>query len=213
MKQHVTIQWLGHSCFKITAKGSSVVLDPYADGTVPGLSPLHISGGQVYCSHEHPDHNAADLVKPENDYHHSPFAVQVFPSYHDNVRGLRRGKNNLTLLEVNGFRLAHLGDLGCKLTSEQEEALRGIDVLMIPVGGYYTIDAEEAANLSIKLSPRVVIPMHYRSETFGYPVIGVLDEFTKRMKNVVVYDTDTFELTPKVKPQVAVLCYCGGGES
>src|SRR5699024_356996 len=90
MKQHVTIQWLGHSCFKITAEGSSVVLDPYADCTVPGLSPLHISGGQVYCSHEHPDHNAADLVKPENDYHHSPFAVQVFPSYHDNVRGLRR---------------------------------------------------------------------------------------------------------------------------
>lgn len=210
MKSSVTIQWLGHSCFKLSADGSSVVLDPYEDGSVPGYAPLRVSASQVFCSHEHADHNAASLVQAECDYHHSPFAVTIYPSYHDGMHGLLRGKNQITLLEVGGMRLAHLGDLGCKLTAEQEEALRGVDVLMIPVGGHYTIDAEEARNLCVKLAPRVVIPMHYRSETFGYPVLAPLENFTRYFKGVMHYDTDTLKLTEKTRPQVAVLTYAGG---
>ena len=103
------------------------------------------------------------------------------------------------------MRVVHFGDLGCMLTAEQIEILKKADVVMIPVGGFYTIDAAQAKEIVSILEPKVVIPMHYRSDTFGYPVIGRLEEFTKHYNNVVTYETDTLVLSKETKAHTAVL--------
>ena len=103
------------------------------------------------------------------------------------------------------MRIVHFGDLGCMLTSEQIDLLKKADVVMIPVGGFYTIDADQAKEIVSTLEPKVVIPMHYRSDSFGYPVIGRLEEFTKYYTNIVTYESDTLVLDAETKAQTAVL--------
>lgn len=98
-----------------------------------------------------------------------------------------------------------MGDIGCPLTREQKDLLKHLDAILIPVGGYYTIDAVQAKAVVDNLAPRVVIPMHYRSDHFGYPVIGRLEEFTGLCRNVVEYDSNTLVLTAETRPQTAVL--------
>ena len=105
--------------------------------------------------------------------------------------------------------MAHLGDLGHRLTAAQVEAIGPCDALLLPVGGYYTIDAPTAKAVAEQLRPRVIIPMHYRFGTHGLPVIGTVEDFTSLYppQQVHVYDTSTFSLTPDTTPQVAVLAY------
>ena len=98
-----------------------------------------------------------------------------------------------------------MGDIGCPLTREQKDLLKHLDAILIPVGGYYTIDAAQAKAVVDDLAPRVVIPMHYRSDHFGYPVIGRLEEFTGLCRNVVEYDSNGLLLTAETRPQTAVL--------
>jgi L-ascorbate metabolism protein UlaG (beta-lactamase superfamily) len=124
--------------------------------------------------------------------------------------GLRRGRNTIHILQCEGLRVAHLGDLGHIPRKAVLDQLKGADALLIPVGGYYTIDAKTAYQLVQQLSPRVVIPMHYRLGQMGYPVIGELHLFTDLCQNVVRYETNTLELTADTPPQTAILRYCHG---
>ncbi|MCF2595158.1 MBL fold metallo-hydrolase [Pseudoflavonifractor phocaeensis] len=197
--------WNGHSCFTLETAEGSVVFDPYRDGSVPGLSPIRLTADLVLCSHDHRDHGARELVGLTG---RTPsFSVETISTFHDPEGGALRGPDTIHIVAAEGMRLAHLGDLGCIPTPEQLDRLRGLDVLLIPVGGYYTIDASQAQELVEDLKPRIVVPMHYRSDTFGYEVIARLEDFLALRSDVVRYPGSALELTPHTPTQTAVLTY------
>ena len=159
----------------------------------------------MLCSHEHRDHGARELVTLTG---HAPaFSVETISTFHDPEGGALRGPDTIHILSAEGMRLAHLGDLGCELAPEQLDRLRGLDVLLIPVGGYYTIDAKQAQALAEELKPRIVVPMHYRSDTFGYEVISGVEDFLSLRSDVVRYPGNTMEIVPGTPAQTAVLTY------
>lgn len=200
------LKWLGHSCFCIEAEGYSAVFDPYQDGSVPGLAPLRgVTADAVFCSHGHGDHNAKELVTLSGRAF--PLKVETFHSYHDDKRGILRGKNTIHMLHGEGLRAVHLGDLGHMPDKKTLAALQGADVLMLPVGGHFTIDAAQAKAVADAIGPRVVIPMHYRKDAMGYDVIGPVDAFTSLCDDVRFYETDTFELDADTPAQTAVMTY------
>lgn len=180
------IRYIGHACFKISGgeAGCSVVLDPYENGSVPGFKDIDESAGEVLCSHDHFDHNCRDAVRLE-DQGECPFEIRFIESWHDDVKGAKRGPNRITVIieKSSGKKLIHYGDigevLGDLLTDENRELLCGADVALIPVGGTYTYDADEALDLIGATEPKLTIPMHYRSEAGGYglPNIGSIEDF------------------------------------
>ena len=202
---HISVTWHGHSCFTVSCSGFSVILDPYAPGSVPGLEPLSLSADLCLCSHEHSDHGYRDAVSVSKSSPENPFHIETIDSFHDSEKGALRGPNRIHILEAGGLKIAHMGDIGCTLPAQQMELLKNLDAILVPVGGYYTIDAAQAKSLVTALSPRVVIPMHYRLDRFGYPVIGRLEEYTKLCDDVVAYDTDTLVLDKDTRKQTAVL--------
>lgn len=202
--EEIKITWYGHSCFSLTLEGYTVVLDPYAPGSVPGIAPLRTAAHAVLCSHGHADHNAWEAVNPL-PARENPFQISMLPTYHDDRQGTLRGLNLIHILEGGGLRVAHLGDLGCPLTAEQTQLLTGLDALMIPVGGYFTIGPAKAAELILILKPRVVIPMHYRNRRYGYPQVGTLDDFLALTSRPVHHPGHTLTLTGENPEQIAVL--------
>ena len=201
----LTITWHGHSCFTISCNGYDVVLDPYAPGSVPGLPELSLTADMVLCSHEHSDHGYTQAVRIRENGTENPFQITKIDTFHDDASGSMRGPNRIHILEAGGLKAVHLGDLGCGLTAMQADLLKKPDVLLIPVGGYYTIDAAQAAEIVERLSPRVTVPMHYRSDTFGYPVIGRLEEYTSRCSNEILYDTNVLTVDEQTRVQTAIL--------
>jgi L-ascorbate metabolism protein UlaG (beta-lactamase superfamily) len=187
------IKYLGHSCFQIFSETQSVVIDPYSDGSVPGLEPLRVKANAVYCSHQHADHNGVSCV--EFDGEDTDFARTQIASWHDDQQGALRGPNTIQVFECDDKRIAHLGDLGCDLDDEQRAQLQDLDVLMIPVGGYFTIDAKQAAKIVLELKPKCVIPMHYKGENFGYDVLATVDDFLALVPGARKIDADEIELT------------------
>lgn len=200
----MNITYLGHSCFKVESRGYTAILDPYQPGSVPGYRPLEETADQVLCSHDHRDHGAAECVSLRQGQV-PPWRVETVQAWHDDQGGALRGCNTIHILDDGQCRLAHLGDLGCELSAEQRDRLRNLTALLIPVGGYYTIDALQAHSLVEELAPEVVIPMHYRGEGFGYDVIGTLDQFTALRSDVVTYPSAELELNPGGRRQTAVL--------
>ena len=182
----MTITWCGHACFLLESSCGSVVFDPYAPGKVPGWELPALTADKVVCSHGHADHNWAEGVALTG----RPFTGELvqIPSFHDDRRGLLRGKNTITLVEAEGLRAVHMGDIGCALTAKQIAALGRVDLLMIPVGGHYTVDARGAWEIVQALGPSVVIPMHFRGSGFGYDVIGPLEPFLQLAGNVKEID-------------------------
>ena len=199
------LKWLGHSCFSVETDAGTAVFDPFEDGSVPGCGPVRVTADAVFCSHDHHDHNAKSLITLTGN----PFSggIEALPSYHDDKFGLLRGKNTVHILSAEGMRVAHLGDLGHIPKGKLLNALRGVDALLIPVGGYYTIDAAAAARIVASAAPRVVIPMHYRLGGMGFDVLSDLSAFTSLCGNVVTYDTNILELTGSTPAQTAVLRY------
>ncbi|MCC8104466.1 MAG: MBL fold metallo-hydrolase [Clostridiales bacterium] len=200
------ITWIGHSCFKIEKDGYSIITDPYGDGSVPGYTGILETADMVLCSHEHADHNYRDGVELV-ERTGIPFTVSTIDTYHDEAHGTKRGTNQIFIIDDGETRIAHFGDLGCELTPAQMEQLQGLDVAMIPVGGFFTIDAKQAAELVHKLNPRIVLPMHYRSaaDGFGYDVIGTVAEFTELMDSVKTIAGSEIETTDDLGAQVIVL--------
>ena len=193
------ITWMGHSCFKIEEGGYSIVTDPYSDGSVPGLKDVRTEADAVYCSHEHKDHNARECVTIRNSGA-AAFAVTELASYHDEAKGTKRGDNTIRIFTTPTAKLVHFGDLGCMPEPEQLEALRGADLVMIPVGGFFTIDAAEAKAVLDAIAPRAVIPMHYRDDQlgFGYDMIGTVEEFTKQYTQVTEVKSSELELNKEM---------------
>lgn len=198
------ITWLGHSCFIVESQGYQIVLDPYRDGSVPGFAPVRVEADQVLCSHGHGDHSGTECISLRQGAA-SPFTVETIDTWHDDKNGAKRGPNTIHILSDGQCRIAHLGDLGCDLTLEQKDKLRRLTALLIPVGGFFTINAAQAKALVDELAPTVAIPMHYRGRGFGYPVIGKVDKFTKLCGNVITYPSSELELSPQTSRQTAVL--------
>lgn len=202
------ICWHGHACFTITYHGYTVALDPFEDNYVRGFGALDIAAHQVLCSHGHRDHNAEQVVRRLSGQE-NPFTVTAIETYHDGESGLLRGTTKIHLLEADGLRVAHFGDIGCPLTTAQKDQLQGLDVALIPVGGFYTIGPEEAMDLVDDLQPKVVIPMHYRLGELGLPAVAELDEFLFFAGEYVEYPDNTIEVDEDTEPQIAVLTFEG----
>ncbi len=171
------LTWYGHSCFLVETAEGSAVLDPYAPGSVPGLTLPPLRADLVLCSHGHRDHGHAQGVTLTGET--PALRVETLDTWHDDKGGALRGPNTVHILEAEGLRLAHLGDLGHMLSREQIQALGRIDILLIPVGGHYTIGPETAAEVVRALRPGITVPMHYRGAGFGYDVIGPVEDFTR----------------------------------
>ena len=205
-RDDMKITWIGHACFKIESDGFAHILDPYEDGYVPGLKPLRESANMVLCSHEHGDHNAKDLIEI-TERKSSPFTITTINTFHDEVQGAKRGPDTIHIIDDGSFRIAHLGDLGCELEEDQIEQLKNLDVCMIPVGGYYTIDGKQAAQLVHQIQPRVVLPMHYRDDKagFGFDVISTVEDFAENMDSVERLDQSTLSIDDLPDAQVVIL--------
>ena len=170
------IEYLGHACFRL---GDCLVIDPYKDGSVPGLSELSVAGVKVICSHGHADHSGVECVELVPG--ECEFGIVEVQSFHDDVQGALRGPNTIFVISSRetGEKLVHLGDLGHFPDESQLAAISDADYLLIPVGGYYTIDAEMAVKICEAARPKCIIPMHYRTAKSGYPEIATVDEFVK----------------------------------
>lgn len=202
MKQ-VKITYLAHACFCLEQNGYRTVLDPYADGDVPGLGKLRVEAEAVYCSHGHGDHSAAENVALTAGGA-APYTLTEFTVPHDDAEGAKRGKNTVRIFDFGGLRIAHMGDIGRPLTDSEAATLMDVDCVMVPVGGFFTIDAVQAKVLAETIRAKVVIPMHFRSPLGGYPVIAPVEEFTALVEHVN-YCGNTFTLSEDTPAQVLVM--------
>ena len=198
------ISWLGHSCFKIETKGNgdavTIIIDPYDDSL--GLKMPSLKADIVLVSHDHFDHNNVAAVRGEpfvittpGEYEIKKVFVYGVPTYHDTTQGSERGLNTAWRIDAEGLSLAHLGDLGHVLTEQQLSILEGVDILCLPVGGVYTIDAKAASEVVSQIEPRLVIPMHYKIP--GLKVdIAPLEAFAKEM-GIKTDTVDKLKVTKK----------------
>ncbi len=190
------LTWHGHSCFTLEEKGYAIVLDPFDDGYVPGFGNLRLEADQVLCSHGHADHNAVRCVKIRKDAasKKNPFSITEIHSWHDDAKGAKRGENVIRIYDDGEYKIAHMGDIGCPPTPEQKEALKGIDVMLMPVGGFYTMEPEDVHALVAELKPRMLVPMHYKGKGFGYDVIAPLDKYTALCNDVIYLEKSELSL-------------------
>ena len=181
-KEMLLIRWHGHSCFEITDE-VTVVTDPH-DGKSIGIPTPKVSADIVLVSHDHYDHNSVKTVEKEGTKIITDsrkrtigdITIKGFQSFHDESHGEKRGENIIYTFVIDNIAFAHLGDLGHILDDKTTEALKQSDILFIPVGGTYTIDAVHAWEIIKKLKPKIVIPMHYKIEGLSLPIAPV-DEF------------------------------------
>lgn len=198
------ITYLGHSCFKITGKKGSILVDPF-DPSKVGLKLGKQDADVVLVSHDHFDHNFTEIVKGEYLLLDSPGEYEIketefvgVEAYHDDKNGAERGKITMFAMEIDGVKVAHLGDLGTELTSSQLEKLDGVDVLMVPVGGKATIDGETAIKVINQIEPKIVIPMHYKAGSMTD--LATVEEFFKDMA-VTPEPQDKLKITQKDLPE------------
>lgn len=197
------LKWYGHSCFGLFGEEGSVIIDPYAPDSVPGLALPALTTDAVVCSHFHNDHGYAQGIALSGN---TPrFSVMKIETFHDDKKGTLRGANTVSAIDMDGMRLVHMGDIGHMLSAGQISALGAVDVLMIPVGGYYTVNAQTAEMIVSEIKPRIVIPMHYRGKGFGYGVISTVDEFIRLSENVHYFDTNELEISKDTPSMTAVL--------
>ncbi len=185
------IYFYGQACFKLKGKTTSVVIDPY-DPEFVGLKLPKLEADIVLTTHTHEDHNNVSAVKTESgdtpfviagpgEYEKSGVAIVGVNSFHDASNGSERGRNTMYCVTIDEVKVAHLGDLGQeKLTDEQMEELGSVDVLLIPVGGTFTIDAKKAAAIVAQIEPKIIIPMHYLLPGLKFQ-LDPADNFLKEM--------------------------------
>jgi L-ascorbate metabolism protein UlaG (beta-lactamase superfamily) len=204
------ILWLGHSCFRIRGKEATIVTDPF-DKTL-GYPLRKPTASIVTVSHSHPQHSFVDgvggdprVVSRPGEYDIANVFINGIATFHDNEKGATRGKNTVFFLEIDEVKVCHLGDLGHVPTSEQIEQMSGVDILMVPVGGFTTINAAAAAETIGLLEPKLVIPMHYKTEVVKME-LEPLEHFIKVMGLKEVISQPKLNVTKStLPPEIKVL--------
>jgi L-ascorbate metabolism protein UlaG (beta-lactamase superfamily) len=212
------ITYYGHAAFKVTTEaGVQIIIDPYESGAFDGaLSYGRITDPAdiVITSHDHADHNYTKDLKGEftrinkaGDYTIKGVKIKMIPVYHDPSQGKERGNNLISVISADGLTLAHLGDLGHALETSTVKEMGRVDMLLLPVGGFFTIDAGQADKITNTLKPAITIPMHYKTEKCAFPIANV-EDFTKGFKQVKTLKGPELEIKkeglPK-SPEVIVL--------
>lgn len=209
------IRWLGHACFEIvTSSALTIITDP-PDAAV-GYPPVQSKADLVLVSHAHSDHSAVNLLPGAPHIVSNPgegqwkgITFKGIASFHDDQNGRLRGNNTIFAFVADGIRLCHLGDLGHNLTASQIDGIGPVDVLMIPVGGYYTIDARVARDVVQTIHPRLILPMHYKTAALArnFPISDA-GEFLRFFDQVIeqeVLEVDRQSLPPGMR--LVVLSY------
>lgn len=180
------ITYLGHSCFKIKGENATLLTDPY-DSSI-GFKMPRVEADIVTISHQHADHNFVSgvsgnpfVVAGPGEYEIKGTDVLGVATFHDREQGASRGRNTAYQITIDEIKVCHLGDLGHQLTPDQAEELNGAEILMIPVGGVFTIDAKEAMAVVNQLEPAIVIPMHFKTQKHGqvFDKVAGIDKFLK----------------------------------
>lgn len=200
------ISYHGHSCFKLKGSRGTLVTDPY--GEYVGFSMPTLSADIVTVSHDHPDHNAAHLIKgtarsdkpfiisKPGEYEVGGISVFGVKTYHDAVQGTERGINTTYTIFMDNLKICHLGDLGHELTADQVSDIGEIDILLCPVGGVFTINSELAIKTIRSLEPGIVIPMHFKTDKHNQDLFGELQNLEGFLKEYGA------EVTPQKKLEV-----------
>jgi len=219
----LTLRWFGQSCFLLTSPGGTAVLmDPFHRENGIEYPLPSIKADAVTISHEHFDHNNAAAAKPGAKIIHGlteggwatvsetvgDVKLRTVPTFHDDREGRMRGRNAVFVFETNGITVVHLGDLGHLLDDEQVKAIGRTDVLLIPVGGYYTIDAAQAKQVVNQLKPKIVIPMHYKTDQVKNIPIATADAFLQGQPRIAKQKSSVLEIrTLPAETTIYVLGY------
>jgi L-ascorbate metabolism protein UlaG (beta-lactamase superfamily) len=187
------IKWYGHSAFLITSdQGVKIMIDPYEPGAFGG----QLSYGKikdqvdiVLTSHDHADHNytkdlpgTPQIVKGSGPKTAKGISMKGISTYHDPSQGSERGANTIFTLKIDNLQLCHLGDLGHLLSDKELAEIGPVDILLIPVGGFFTIDPKEATLVAEQIKPKILIPMHFKTAKCGFPIAPV-EDFLKGKTN------------------------------
>lgn len=201
----MTISWFGHSCFRLEAKNLSILVDPFSKDI--GLRSPKIKDNIVLLTHGHYDHaNVEDapaetkIIKGPGEYEIMGVCVRGIQSFHDNSNGADRGLNTMYIIEDDDVKICHMGDFGQdKLEEHQLEEIGDVDVLMIPVGGTYTIDGKQASEIISQIEPKIIIPMHYKLPELKIDIAGP-EKFLKEI-GIKPEKVDKYKATKKTLPQ------------
>ncbi len=205
------IKWYGHAAFLITSdKGIKIITDPYESGAYGGAlgyGKINDRADIALTSHDHLDHNdtknlpgSPQVIKEPGTKTLKGISFKGIETYHDTSKGSERGKNIIFCFSVDEIDICHLGDLGHTLSEKEVKEIGNVDLLLIPVGGYFTIDHKEAQKVSDQLKPKILIPMHYKTDKCGLP-ISPLNDFLKGKTNVKLAKTSEVTLNKKEFPR------------
>ena len=220
----LTLRWFGHAFYFLTSsEGVRVALDPFGE---IGYPMPEVAADVVTLSHEHQDHNGADRLAGSPvvlrglstggvdwnpiSYSLKDVRITAVPAYHDDVEGRKRGLNTIFIVDTGGLRLAHLSDIGHTLSEATLEAMGRIDILLVPVGGTFSIDGRQAKEIMSRLRPRITVPIHYKTPVTAAWPIEDESAFLEGLENVRRLDTLTVSLTPETlpaQPEVWVMRY------
>lgn len=210
------IRWLGHACFTVEHEGYTLAIDPYNSDYVVGYPKLTgLKADRLLISHDSYGHNYREGVvlsgRPASE---CPFTVTPMEVWHDTVCGIMRGSCLVHLIEADGIRIAHMGDIGAPLTGEQAGKLYDLDAMLVTAGSCTALPSQEVWRLIEELFPRVVVPMHYRDGRRGPRRLEHVEELTKYFAPELLrrYDTDRLTITRDMEPQIALLRFLGQTE-
>ena len=212
------IKWYGHSAFQITTeKGIRIIIDPYESGSFSGAlsyGKIEDQADIVLTSHDHADHNYTKDIKGKynhiskaGDHEIKDIKIKAIPCFHDSLGGKKGGSNLIFVITTDGLNLVHMGDIGHSLDPELLKKIGKVDILLLPVGGFFTVDAAMAQKIMNDIKPGVTVPMHYKTEKCNFPITPV-ENFTKNQANVRILKESSVvikkETLPK-EPEIIIL--------
>lgn len=210
----VKVRWCGHNCFEITGKNVTIATDPFK-GSMVGLETPKITADIILSSHDHGDHwdkktakswskEDTEILKWRNEsFNIKGVKIKGVATAHDDKEGGARGKNTVFVFTIDNITFCHCGDLGHLLSNEQINDIGKIDVLLIPIGGIFTIDPTNATKVVEQLKPKIVIPMHYYHEGLStfFKALHTINDFLKDKQNIKKIDKSETEIIEEIFPK------------